>query len=426
MPNICIRRTIPRIGWKGLCLEDSPLSVHLTEFASAGPAGVNAAATWDVDLIKLRSRSFASFYICTPLKGVGISHLFIVQGTGIGNEQEHFRGGSEVAKIYSSNIDDKTLRVFVALRCSYNRINQTQACQNSKLINGVLKEELGFQGFVVSDWAATINGVQTALAGLDMNMPGFIGYNIGPQKDPDPATATNSRWGAELIEMDSDYPDVSFSQLTEETFLNGELGIGIFGSDAGPHPDGPNNRTDNTAEQVFSVMPFIHVDFPFTPAVGVVMKEPWGSGTANFPYLIDPLAAISQHIQSLDPTVVIEGILDDFNAATQSTIAKLTDTFVFVNAGGMTKRVRRYLNVSENAGDRNNLTLWHGGETIITTVASECPNTIVVQQRPLPLSAISAVLPHYTRPSWPSLQVQNTGDTAGKGLTALPRFPVIL
>ncbi|KAJ7720763.1 hypothetical protein DFH07DRAFT_1008476 [Mycena maculata] len=32
--------------------------------------------------------------------------------------------------------------------CSYNKINQTQACQNSKLINGVLKEELGFQGIL--------------------------------------------------------------------------------------------------------------------------------------------------------------------------------------------------------------------------------------------------------------------------------------
>jgi hypothetical protein len=59
----------------------------------------------------------------------------------------------------------------------------------------VLKEELGFQGmsnhpplhawdslisivqgFIVSDWAAMINGVQPALAGLDMNMPGFLGY----------------------------------------------------------------------------------------------------------------------------------------------------------------------------------------------------------------------------------------------------------
>lgn len=53
----------------------------------------------------------------------------------------------------------------------------------------------------MSDWAAMINGVQPALAGLDMNMPGFVGYGVGPQNDPDPATATNSWWGAQLIDM---------------------------------------------------------------------------------------------------------------------------------------------------------------------------------------------------------------------------------
>lgn len=31
--------------------------------------------------------------------------------------------------------------------CSYNRVNGSYGCQNSKLLNGVLKEELGFQGY---------------------------------------------------------------------------------------------------------------------------------------------------------------------------------------------------------------------------------------------------------------------------------------
>jgi beta-glucosidase len=31
--------------------------------------------------------------------------------------------------------------------CSYNRINGSYGCQNSKLLNGVLKEELNFQGY---------------------------------------------------------------------------------------------------------------------------------------------------------------------------------------------------------------------------------------------------------------------------------------
>ncbi|KAF7335801.1 Fn3-like domain-containing protein [Mycena venus] len=476
--------TIPRIGWKGLCLEDSPLGVRFADFVSAGPAGINAAATWDVDLIKARGvamgqehrgkgvnvalgpmtnmgrqaaagRNWEGFGGDPFLSGVATAATIEgVQSVGviatvkhyIGNEQEHFRGGSEAAQIYSSNIDDRTLHeVYLwpfaeavkadvgAVMCSYNKINQTQACQNSKLINGVLKEELGFQGLVMSDWAAMINGVQPALAGLDLNMPGFVGYGIGPQDEGDPSTATNSWWGAALIEMvnngsvpesrvddmvtrtiatwyklgqDTGYPDVSFSQLTQDTFLNGELvnehinvqgdhfklireigaastillkntknalplkvnnikRIGIFGSDAGPHPEGPNACSTGQGD---------HGCDEGTLAMG------WGSGTANFPYLIDPLAAITEHIQSIDPTVVIEGVLDDFNAASQTAVASLADTcIVFVNADSGEGYITVPNTPDGNAGDRNNLTLWHSGDDLITNVAASCANTIVVQ-----------------------------------------------
>lgn len=37
-----------------------------------------------------------------------------------------------------------------------------------------------------------------------------------------------------------------------------------------------------------------------------------------------------------------------------------------------------YITVDNNAGDRNNLTLWHGGEALINATASNCANTIVV------------------------------------------------
>lgn len=56
--------------------------------------------------------------------------------------------------------------------CSYQQVNNSYACQNSKLMNGILKDELGFQGFVQSDWLAQRSGVASALAGLDMSMPG--------------------------------------------------------------------------------------------------------------------------------------------------------------------------------------------------------------------------------------------------------------
>ena len=51
-------------------------------------------------------------------------------------------------------------------------MNNSDCSQNSLLINGILKGELGFQGFVVTDWLGQIGGVSSALAGLDMSMPG--------------------------------------------------------------------------------------------------------------------------------------------------------------------------------------------------------------------------------------------------------------
>jgi beta-glucosidase-like glycosyl hydrolase len=54
--------------------------------------------------------------------------------------------------------------------CSYNQVNNSYACSNSYLLNYLLKNELDFQGFVMSDWGGQHAGVETTLAGLDMTM----------------------------------------------------------------------------------------------------------------------------------------------------------------------------------------------------------------------------------------------------------------
>jgi beta-glucosidase len=56
--------------------------------------------------------------------------------------------------------------------CSYNLINGDWACENDYTLNRVLKQEWGFQGWVVSDWFGTHSTVKAALAGLDMEQPG--------------------------------------------------------------------------------------------------------------------------------------------------------------------------------------------------------------------------------------------------------------
>lgn len=51
---------IPRIGFKALCMEDSPLGVRDTDFNSAFPAGVTVAATWDRALFYQRGYDMGS------------------------------------------------------------------------------------------------------------------------------------------------------------------------------------------------------------------------------------------------------------------------------------------------------------------------------------------------------------------------------
>jgi beta-glucosidase len=59
-----------------------------------------------------------------------------------------------------------------AVMSSYNRLNGTYASENDWLLNRVLKGEWGFQGMVMSDWGAVHSSLPTALAGMDLEMPG--------------------------------------------------------------------------------------------------------------------------------------------------------------------------------------------------------------------------------------------------------------
>jgi beta-glucosidase len=54
--------------------------------------------------------------------------------------------------------------------CSYSSVNGTYACENAYL-NNILKTGFGFDGFITSDWDGTHSTVQSANAGMDMQMP---------------------------------------------------------------------------------------------------------------------------------------------------------------------------------------------------------------------------------------------------------------
>lgn len=91
-------------------------------------------------------------------------------------------------------IDERTLReIYLAsfegavkqsqpwsVMCSYNQLNGEYASESETLLTKVLREEWGFEGFVVSDWGAVNERVKALQAGLELEMPSSGG--IGDAK----------------------------------------------------------------------------------------------------------------------------------------------------------------------------------------------------------------------------------------------------
>ena len=61
--------------------------------------------------------------------------------------------------------------------CSYNKINGTFASENPWLLTDVLRDEWGFEGYVMSDWGAVNERVEGLKAGLELEMPTSYGIN---------------------------------------------------------------------------------------------------------------------------------------------------------------------------------------------------------------------------------------------------------
>jgi beta-glucosidase len=72
---------IPRIGFKGLCLQDGPLAIRVVSYASVFPAGVSAAATWDRDLIYQRGVEMAVEF---KGKGANVALGYVIPKLPIG------------------------------------------------------------------------------------------------------------------------------------------------------------------------------------------------------------------------------------------------------------------------------------------------------------------------------------------------------
>ncbi len=113
-------------------------------------------------------------------------------------------------EIYVAPFDAAIKKAGVSsIMCSYNRVNGTFACGNDSTLTKILRDEIGFKGFVTSDWGA-VHGVKFINAGLDMEMPGEPApgsggfslssfFDLQPVPPPPPARAGGGM--ADMMDM---------------------------------------------------------------------------------------------------------------------------------------------------------------------------------------------------------------------------------
>lgn len=185
--------------------------------ATALPAPISLAATWDVNLANLygtvvgsEAKALANGFVEGPdiniarvpqngrtfeaygedpyLVGqMAVANIKGIQSQGVIAESKHFAANSQETNRATINeiIDERTLREIYlpafeaavkqgnvgAVMCAYNQVNGVYMCENDSLLNQILKQDWGFHGFVTSDFGATHSTVASANAGLDLEMP---------------------------------------------------------------------------------------------------------------------------------------------------------------------------------------------------------------------------------------------------------------
>ena len=220
---------VERLGIPELKMADGPLGVReeisrdnwapaglTNDFATYYPAGGGLAATWNADMAytfgnslgqEMRARekdmllSPAINIVRTPLGGrtyeymsedpflnkkIAVPIVVGLQDNDVMACVKHFAANNQETNrdFVDVQIDERTLREIYlpafeatvkeghaySVMGAYNKFRGEYLCENDYMLNKILRDEWGFKGIVVSDWAAVHSTVKSLKSGLDIEM----------------------------------------------------------------------------------------------------------------------------------------------------------------------------------------------------------------------------------------------------------------
>ena len=223
----------PQAGVPSMFLSDGPhgvrkqlgegdhLGLNASQPSTCFPTAAGIANSWDPELATQAGRIIGKEAAClqvnvllgpglnikrSPLGGRNFEYYsedpylsgkmaaaFIrgVQENGISACPKHFAANSQelLRMTCDSVVDERALRELYltnfeiavkeghpkSIMSSYNKVNGTYANENAHLLTEILRDEWGFDGFVVTDWGGCNSQTEGLKAGSNLEMPGTIG-----------------------------------------------------------------------------------------------------------------------------------------------------------------------------------------------------------------------------------------------------------
>lgn len=124
---------------------------------------------------------------------LAIAYVQAVQSKNVVTTPKHFMANNqEFHRMTSDSImDERTMReIYLAsfenmvkqatpwtMMGSYNKLNGTYLCENKLILTDILRDEWGFDGYIMSDWGAMNDRVDALKAGCELEMPGMTDRN---------------------------------------------------------------------------------------------------------------------------------------------------------------------------------------------------------------------------------------------------------